>query len=114
MMPGMDGWAVLKELKADPALSEIPVMMITIVGDKDIGYSLGAVEYLTKPVDRDKLRQLVKQYARPRAAATRWWSMTTRPSARSSGAHWRATAGRSSRPRTAPSPSSGSRRSGPI
>ncbi len=65
MMPGMDGWAVLRELKADPVLSEIPVAMVSIVGEKDIGYSLGAVEHLIKPVDRDKLRQLVGQYARP-------------------------------------------------
>jgi CheY-like chemotaxis protein len=65
MMPGMDGWAVLKEVKADPALSQIPVAMISIVGEEDIGYSLGAVEHLIKPVDRDKLRELANLYARP-------------------------------------------------
>jgi CheY-like chemotaxis protein/anti-sigma regulatory factor (Ser/Thr protein kinase) len=65
MMPGMDGWAVLKELKADRELRRIPVMMVTIVGEKDLGYSLGAVEHLTKPVNRDSLRQLARQYAGP-------------------------------------------------
>ena len=65
MMPGMDGWAVLKEIKADPALEEVPVAMISIVGEEDIGYSLGAVEHLVKPVDREKLRQLASLYARP-------------------------------------------------
>ncbi len=65
MMPGMDGWAVLKEVKADPALSQIPVAMISIVGEEDIGYSLGAVEHLIKPVDRDKLRELANLYAQP-------------------------------------------------
>jgi CheY-like chemotaxis protein len=63
LMPSMDGWSVLQEVKADPELENIPVMMISIAGDKDLGYTLGAVECLTKPVDRDKLRQLAGQYA---------------------------------------------------
>jgi signal transduction histidine kinase/CheY-like chemotaxis protein len=67
MMPGMDGWAVLKELKSDPGLQRIPVMMVTIEGKQDLGYSLGAVEHLTKPVNREKLLQLVNQYAGPDA-----------------------------------------------
>ena len=66
MMPGMDGWAVLKELKADRSLRNVPVMMVTIVGEKDLGYSLGAVEHLTKPVDRETLRHFAKIYAGPR------------------------------------------------
>jgi PAS domain S-box-containing protein len=65
LMPSMDGWSVLQEVKADPELEQIPVMMISIAGDKDLGYTLGAVECLTKPVDRDKLRQLASQYASP-------------------------------------------------
>jgi len=65
MMPGMDGWAVLQELKADPELHDIPVMVVSIVGEKDLGFTLGAVEYMTKPVDRDKLRELAGLYAGP-------------------------------------------------
>jgi PAS domain S-box-containing protein len=65
LMPGMDGWAVLQELKADPALEKIPVMMISIAGDKELGYSLGAIEYLSKPVDRDRLRKIASQFATP-------------------------------------------------
>jgi len=63
LMPGMDGWAVLQEVKADPELARIPVMMISIAGDKDLGFTLGAVECLTKPVDRERLRRLANQYA---------------------------------------------------
>jgi len=63
MMPGLDGWAVLRQLKADPKLREIPVIMVTIEGQKDLGYTLGAVEHLTKPVDREMLVRLVRQYA---------------------------------------------------
>jgi PAS domain S-box-containing protein len=65
MMPDMDGWAVLRALKADPELQEIPVIMISIVGDEQLGYTLGAVQSLTKPVDRQALLQTVRQYASP-------------------------------------------------
>ncbi len=63
MMPGMDGWTTLRQFKADPALEHIPVVMISIVGDKEMGYTLGALQSLTKPVDREQLLQLVQQYA---------------------------------------------------
>ncbi len=63
MMPGMDGWTVLCRLKADNSLRDIPVVMISMVGDKAMSYQLGAVESLQKPVDRAKLSALVKKYA---------------------------------------------------
>lgn len=63
MMPGMDGWTVLRRLKADDTLKDIPVVMISMVGDRAMSYSLGAVESLQKPVDRDKLSALAKRYA---------------------------------------------------
>ena len=62
MMPGMDGWAVLAALKSDPVLAEIPVIMLTIVDDQNMGYSMGATEYLTKPVDRDRLAAVLKRH----------------------------------------------------
>ena len=55
LMPQMDGWAVLGALKEDPELEKIPVTMLTIVDDRRIGFALGASDYLTKPIDRDKL-----------------------------------------------------------
>ena len=61
MMPGMDGWAVLAALKSDPELAEIPVIMLTIVDDQNMGYALGATEYLTKPIDRDRLTAVLKK-----------------------------------------------------
>jgi signal transduction histidine kinase/DNA-binding response OmpR family regulator len=61
MMPEMDGWAVLLALKADPQLAEIPVIMLTIVDDRNLGYTLGASEYLTKPVDRQRLLAALKK-----------------------------------------------------
>lgn len=62
MMPGMDGWAVLKRLKADAELSHIPVVMVTIVNEKNLGFSLGAVEYVTKPIDWQRLFKLLHHY----------------------------------------------------
>jgi signal transduction histidine kinase/CheY-like chemotaxis protein len=54
-MPGADGWEVLRTLRADPALARTPVVVITIVDDRDRGLSLGATEYLVKPIDHEKL-----------------------------------------------------------
>jgi two-component system sensor histidine kinase/response regulator len=62
MMPEMDGWCVLKALKADPGLAEIPVIMVTVVDNEPMGIGLGASNYLIKPVDRDRLAVLVEQY----------------------------------------------------
>jgi CheY-like chemotaxis protein len=59
MMPGMDGWAVLGALKADPDLTEIPVVMLTMVNDRNLGYALGAADYLTKPVNRERLTDVL-------------------------------------------------------
>jgi GAF domain-containing protein/CheY-like chemotaxis protein len=66
MMPGVDGWAVLSALKADPDIADIPVVMLTIVDDKNLGYALGASDYLTKPIDRERLVAVLKQYQRDR------------------------------------------------
>ena len=63
MMPGIDGWSVLAALKADTALCDIPVIMLTMVDDKNRGYALGAADYATKPVDRTRLSQILKRYA---------------------------------------------------
>lgn len=63
MMPGMDGWTVLSKLKADPAISSIPVIMLTMMDDKKRGFALGAADYITKPIDRKRLAQVLKQYS---------------------------------------------------
>jgi len=62
MMPGMDGWMVLSALKTDPKLSNIPVIIVSIVEDKQLGYSLGASDYLIKPVNRDQLAHVLEKY----------------------------------------------------
>jgi signal transduction histidine kinase/DNA-binding response OmpR family regulator len=65
LMPGMDGWEVLRELKADPLTRDIPVIMVTMTGDRELGYALGATEFLTKPVERAQLIELLGRHAAP-------------------------------------------------
>lgn len=62
IMPGMDGWAVLKALKADSDLCDIPVIMVTISNDHNMGYALGASEFLTKPIRPDRLISILEKH----------------------------------------------------
>jgi adenylate cyclase len=55
VMPETDGWQVLHGLKADPATRDIPVLLLSVVDQKDLGYRLGAADYLLKPFERDDL-----------------------------------------------------------
>lgn len=62
MMPGMDGWAVLTELKKEPATADIPVVMLTMLDEREMGFALGASEFLRKPIDRDRLAKLLERF----------------------------------------------------
>jgi len=64
LMPKTDGWAVLSALKADREVCDIPVVMVTVVPDRGLGLSLGAVDVLTKPVDRAQLTELLRRLVR--------------------------------------------------
>ena len=65
MMPKMDGWAVLTALKGDRETAEIPVVMLTIMNETEMGYMLGAAEYLSKPIDRERLAAVMSKHRRP-------------------------------------------------
>ena len=60
-MPDLDGWNVLAALKSDPELADIPVILVSIVDDKSRGYSLGAVDYMVKPINRERLVSVLKK-----------------------------------------------------
>jgi PAS domain S-box-containing protein len=62
IMPGMDGWSVLQTLKADAELCGIPVIMMTMVGERGMGYALGAADYLVKPITREKLIEVLNRH----------------------------------------------------
>ncbi len=61
MMAGMDGWSVLSQLKANPLVADIPVVVITIVDDRNLSFALGASDYLTKPIDREQLAAVLRR-----------------------------------------------------
>ena len=62
LMPGIDGWAVMTALKSDPDLAMTPVIIVTMLDDRGLAVSLGAAEFLTKPVDRARLRATLRRY----------------------------------------------------
>jgi PAS domain S-box-containing protein len=59
---GVDGWSILAALKADPAVADLPMLVITFADDQSAGYLLGAKEYFTKPVDRERLTRTLQKY----------------------------------------------------
>ena len=63
LLPGMDGWAVLTALKADPELAAIPVIMLTISDNQSQGFALGAADYMTKPIDATRLTSVLQRYS---------------------------------------------------
>jgi CheY-like chemotaxis protein len=63
IMPGADGWQVLHALKADARTRHIPVILLSVVDQKDLGYRLGAADVLLKPFDRDGLAAALARVA---------------------------------------------------
>ncbi len=67
VMPRVDGWRVLADLRADPLIASVPVIVVSVLGDRAFGLSMGAAEYLIKPVDRDTLARVLNRHVRPKA-----------------------------------------------
>ena len=63
MLPGIDGWEVLRRLKADPHTHEVPVIIATVIENLEMGLALGAVDYLVKPPARTTLLEILARYA---------------------------------------------------
>ncbi|HEY3108958.1 MAG TPA: response regulator, partial [Chloroflexota bacterium] len=70
-LPKMDGWEVLRALKDDPTTRDIPVVVVSIFDDEQLGYALGAVDYFVKPVDRQALLARLDRYGFANAAGAR-------------------------------------------
>jgi CheY-like chemotaxis protein/signal transduction histidine kinase len=62
LMPKMDGWEVLSHLKTSSELAHIPVIILSVIEDKNMGYSLGASDYLVKPITREELSKMLQKY----------------------------------------------------
>jgi CheY-like chemotaxis protein len=68
IMPDLDGWTVLRSLKQDDATCDIPVILATVLGDREMGLALGATEHLTKPIDGEALIRVLHRIAGSRGA----------------------------------------------
>ncbi len=68
MMPTMDGWSVLTRLKGDPEVADIPVVMLTMVDNKEMGFSLGVDDYMLKPIERSGFVSVLRKYCTPQGA----------------------------------------------
>jgi signal transduction histidine kinase/DNA-binding response OmpR family regulator len=64
VMPDRDGWSVLVELKKNPKLRHIPVILVTMLGDRDLGLALGAADYVSKPFDSKELLSTLRRHRR--------------------------------------------------
>jgi CheY-like chemotaxis protein/nitrogen-specific signal transduction histidine kinase len=65
MMPTMDGWSVLTRLKGDPEVADIPVVMLTMVDNKEMGFSLGVDDYMLKPIERNGFVSVLRKFCDP-------------------------------------------------
>lgn len=61
LLPDQDGWQVLADLKAAPSTRDIPVVIVSVLDRQELGFRLGASDYLVKPVERPKLLQALKR-----------------------------------------------------
>lgn len=67
MIPEKDGWEVMKTLKEDPKTASIPIIIASIIDNKNLGFTLGASEYMVKPIDKEKLFNWLERIAKKRA-----------------------------------------------
>ncbi len=61
-MPHLDGWSVLHAIRSDPELADMPVVMVSVVNEQGLGYTLGATDYLVKPIEWDRLKAIMDRY----------------------------------------------------
>jgi signal transduction histidine kinase/DNA-binding response OmpR family regulator len=70
LMPQMDGWRALKELKAAAELRDIPVIMVTVLNERGMAIPLGAADFVTKPVDRQRLTAILREHCASPSSAS--------------------------------------------
>ncbi len=61
-MPELDGWSMLRAMRSDPALGGTPVIMVSVLHERSVGFAMGANEYLTKPIDWAQLRRVMERF----------------------------------------------------
>jgi signal transduction histidine kinase/DNA-binding response OmpR family regulator len=63
LLPKLDGWAFLTQVKADPVTREVPIIIVSIIDQKGKGFALGAADYLIKPVQKDDLLRTLRAFS---------------------------------------------------
>jgi len=81
LLPGTDGWDVLRRAKADEAIASIPVIIVTVVDEKEVGLALGAVDYIVKPLRRDALLSSLARHVRSNVGRPRILAVDDDPAA---------------------------------
>ena len=81
LLPGVDGWDVLRRAKADETISSIPVIIVTVVDEQEVGLALGAVDYIVKPLRRTDLLRSLARHVRPDAGRPRILAVDDDPAA---------------------------------
>jgi signal transduction histidine kinase/CheY-like chemotaxis protein len=71
LLPGQDGWEVLRQLKSAPETRDTPVVVVSVVDNRSLGIALGADDYLVKPIDRQALLEAVGRHARKAKSRSR-------------------------------------------
>jgi CheY-like chemotaxis protein/anti-sigma regulatory factor (Ser/Thr protein kinase) len=71
VLPGLDGWEVLKRLKNEEVTRDIPVVIISMIENRELGVALGADDYFVKPVDRERLLDKIRKLTSGRATRAR-------------------------------------------
>ncbi len=61
ILPGKDGWEILRELKADPEINDIPVVITSVLADEETGFAMGAADYIVKPISRENLQTRLRR-----------------------------------------------------
>jgi CheY-like chemotaxis protein len=79
LMPQKDGWGVLSDLKADPATRDIPIIVLSIIDNRELGFSLGAFDYLLKPFEKEAIMAALQRI--PGAPAKRVLVVDDEPAA---------------------------------
>ncbi len=81
-MPNVNGWGMLQALRSDPALHETPVIMISVLHERSVGFAMGANEYLTKPIDWGQLKRVMERFEEGGTAGRRVLVVDDEPDAR--------------------------------
>ena len=81
-MPNVNGWAMLQSLRADPVLGDTPVIMISVLHERSVGFAMGANDYLVKPIDWRQLKRVLERFEEGRECGRRVLVVDDEPDAR--------------------------------